>query len=419
MHSTAMKRMLIGIACISVAMLVAGGCDLLGETQDADDPGDADETDEPEDVEDENGSTTIIPGEWVWIAGSSSRNEGGTYGDQGTAAAGNVPGGRAGAVTWIDADGYLWLFGGFGYDGAEAIADLNDLWRFDGTNWAWISGSSSVDQFGQYGTQGEPDGNNVPGARSHAASWIDGEGNLWLFGGFGRDGADNRGHLNDLWRFDGTNWTWIAGSTSRNGTGVYGTQGIPDQDNVPGARRGALSWTDENDILWLFGGHGYDNSGTQGNLNDLWSFNGTEWVWESGTDSTNQPGVYGTKGSASSDNIPGARRGAVSWIDNDENLWLFGGDGRDETCLGQECGELNDLWRYDGTSWTWIAGSSSVEEHGTYGTQGDGDPDNVPGARAQAASWIDAGGNLWLFGGIGYDGTGDRGRLNDLWRFSF
>ena len=52
-----------------------------------------------------------------------------------------------------------------------------------------------------YGTQGSPDPGNVPGARQSSVSWIDGSGNLWLFGGFGYDAAGNFSRLNDLWRF--------------------------------------------------------------------------------------------------------------------------------------------------------------------------------------------------------------------------
>jgi N-acetylneuraminic acid mutarotase len=33
------------------------------------------------------------------------------------------------------------------------------------------------------------------------------------------------------------------------------------------------------------------------------------------------------------------------------------------------------------------------------------------------SSWIDASGNLWLFGGNGYDSTGNFGYLNDLWQY--
>jgi hypothetical protein len=62
-------------------------------------------------------------------------------------------------------------------------------------------------------------------------------------------------------------------------------------------------------------------------LNDLWKFNGVNWIWISGSNSINQNGNYGTKGIASSTNIPGARYDAVSWIDSSNNLWLFGGNG--------------------------------------------------------------------------------------------
>jgi len=41
---------------------------------------------------------------------------------------------------------------------------------------------------------------------------------------------------------------------------------------------------------------------------------------------------------------------------------------------------------------------------------------NSPGARAQAVSWRDDSGSLWLFGGIGRDVAGRQGRFNDLWR---
>jgi hypothetical protein len=54
----------------------------------------------------------------------------GVYGSQGTAAAGNVPGARYPAVSWTDASGNLWLFGGWGYDSAGTSGYLNDLWMY-------------------------------------------------------------------------------------------------------------------------------------------------------------------------------------------------------------------------------------------------------------------------------------------------
>jgi len=47
------------------------------------------------------------------------------------------------------------------------------------------------------------------------------------------------------------------------------------------------------------------------------------------------------------------------------------------------------------------------------------DPINVPGARYGSFSWIDVSGELWLFGGSGYDASGSWNDLNDLWKLRF
>ena len=38
----------------------------------------------------------------------------------------------------------------------------------------------------------------------------------------------------------------------------------PDQSNYPGARSGSVGWIDSNDIMYLFGGIGYDKNSNQG-----------------------------------------------------------------------------------------------------------------------------------------------------------
>jgi len=46
----------------------------------------------------------------------------------------------------------------------------------------------------------------------------------------------------------------------------------------------------------------------------------------SGNDTVNQEGVYGTKGNASVENVPGAREYAVGWFDSSrQEFWVFGG----------------------------------------------------------------------------------------------
>jgi hypothetical protein len=64
---------------------------------------------------------------------------------------------------------------------------------------------------------------------------------------------------------------------------------------------------------------------------------------------------------------------------------------------------MNDLWKYNGRNWTWISGSSSGNEHGSYGDKGVPSPSNVPGGRESSTGWRDNDGNLWMFGGVGYD----------------
>jgi hypothetical protein len=59
---------------------------------------------------------------------------------------------------------------------------LNDLWKFDGNYWMWMSGSDEKDQIGIYGQIGIPDLSNTPSPRSYALGWTDLNGNLSISG---------------------------------------------------------------------------------------------------------------------------------------------------------------------------------------------------------------------------------------------
>jgi hypothetical protein len=351
---------------------------------------------------------TPSTGEWTWMSGSDSMEQPGVYGTKGVPAVANVPGAREQAVSWADASGNLWLFGG----GSDTQGTLNDLWKYAPSTgeWTWMSGSNAANQPGVYGTKGVPAAGNVPGGRYGAVSWTDASGNLWLFGGLNY-GANGQNWLNDLWKYTPSTgeWTWTSGSNTGGQSGVYGTEGVPAAGNVLGGRFHAVSWTDASGNLWLFGGTSSDANGNQISFNDLWKYTPStgEWTWMSGGNSANQPGVYGTKGVPAADNVPGARFWAVSWTDASGNLWLFGGG-------------INDLWKYTPTTgeWTWMSGSNTGGQPSVYGTKGVPAAGNVPGARNPAGSWMDLNGNLWLFGGWGYDANGDLGHLNDLWKYT-
>jgi len=216
--------------------------------------------------------------------GVNGCGQSGVYGTLGKAAATNIPGSRQWASSWTDANGRFWLFGGYGSDASGNQGVLNDLWEFNPTTnqWAWMGGSSTVPSSslgapGVYGTFGAPAPGNFPGGRYYATTWTDTNGNLWLFGGNGSDASGNPGDLNDLWEFNPTTneWAWMSGNellpkTALGWSGVYGSLDVASPSNAPGGRTTGLSWTDESGHLWLFGGNGYDQVGTMGNLNDLW-----------------------------------------------------------------------------------------------------------------------------------------------------
>jgi len=235
-------------------------------------------------------------------------------------------------------------------------------------------------------------------------------------------------------RAQANEWTWMGGSSTLLApggigycaAGNYGNLGVPSPANYPSPRQAAVAWTDKKGNRWLFGGYGC----FYWLFNDLWKYDSSknEWVWISGSDTPNQNGIYGTSGSPASGNVPSARWFSSAWTDTNGNLWLFGGQGGSGNHV---FGSLNDLWEFNPSTseWTWMAGSDVIPsdcpagfgacgQSGVYGTLGTAAAGNSPGGRVLASTWKDKSGNLWLFGGWGYDSAGHIGYLNDLWAFN-
>jgi Kelch motif/Galactose oxidase, central domain len=199
-------------------------------------------------------------------------------------------------------------------------------------------------------------------------------------------------------------WTWIKGANTPNQAGNYGTKGVSASTNVPGSRVSSATWV-LNNKFYLFGG--FNGSGFH---NDLWVFdqNTNEWTWLSGSNSTNQTGIYGTQGSTSASNMPGARYSSMTWVFNNK-LYLFGGSSNGP-------GYFNDLWEYDPVTnyWTWLKGSNLINQVGVYGTIGISSSSNVPSARRAGGAWV-YNNKFYLFGGNYYSST--TYMYNDLWEY--
>ncbi len=360
---------------------------------------------------------TPSTGNWTWAGGSNLAGSAEQDCGLGCFAAGNIPEPNEMGANWTDLNGNFWLFGGWGSKGT-------DMWEYSpSTNeWAMVGGSFTGSS-GTYGTQGVANAANWPGYRGNPVGVTDNNGNFWLFGGYGIDSVGNWGDMNDLWEFTPSTgmWTWVSGSNQNGGfqsPGSYGTLGTPDagNPNVPPGRDSMSAWIDANNNFWVFGGENANNNAV---YNDLWEFTPSTglWTWMSGSNATGATAVYGTLGVPASTNVPSARDNTVSWTDSSGNLWLAAGNIGSTTFV-------NDLWEFipslnaGAGEWIWMGGTGGTPDlAGTYNTLGTPTVGSTPGARESASSVADPYGNLWLFGGLGFDSVGSQGNLNDLWSY--
>ncbi len=372
--------------------------------------------------------------EWTWVRGDTTTNSTGVYGTIKVPDPANHPGARQRYAHWTDANGDLWLFGGYGMGSSAPLGYLNDLWKYSVANdeWTYVSGLPTRNPNGVYGTKRVPSPFNMPGGREGASGWCDKQGNFWIFGGIGRH-AYSAGtavhHLNDLWKYNPVTdeWTWVAGSDSAEKYAVSVGLGVADTANTPGSRRYAASWTDSDGNFWLFGGQ---TANIVHKYNDLWKFDpvSEQWTWISGDtmafhyDGTKGgQGIYGDLLVPDTTNYPGGRSGAVAFPGPDGYFWMFGGSGFGHIS-GKAHEYLNDLWLYNYVTniWTWVDGDTVSADalNGHYGTIGVADPDNAPSGRYFGHGWVTANHDLWLYGGHGRGRVSNSGYLNDVWTFN-
>jgi hypothetical protein len=269
------------------------------------------------------------------MKGSDLTDQPGVYGTQGVADSANTPGAREETTAnWVDQQNNLWLYGG--------LFAPDDLWKYNIANneWTWVKGfNSGTSIVPVYGTLGIPSNSNTPGTRYIYAKWIDAQDNLWLFGGFANATSSAR---NDLWKYDPliNEWMWMNGPNTGNDNGIYNNYCSPDSAGHPRARlENRAAWTDTDGKFWMMGGWVDFAINT---INDMWYYTPAtdEWTWVSGNTVQNYAGLYGVQGVPNPYNDPPARGGAVSWIDDQCQLWLFGG------WSNNQLARKNDVWKF-------------------------------------------------------------------------
>lgn len=235
----------------------------------------------------------------AWVANSSLFMYGGTidgspcnelwqldtgslrwFSEQAVPSSQGSPGIRAGSVVWSDAEEYAWLFGGIGKSAKGDVAILGDLWRFSIKNRSWHEYRGST-----------------PPPRTHASHCTSND-NCWIFGGVGAPSQWDG--LRDLWSFNrrtGQTREWWNGHDT-------------DSRLSPGAVLGAAMLADRKNV-YVFGGL----QGTPRKLlSDLWKFESANKSWSR---------LPHTK------LWPSARNESCNWIDENGNLWIYGGYGVD------------------------------------------------------------------------------------------
>lgn len=217
----------------------------------------------------------VSGGTWTWVSGSNGVNQYGVYGTLSVGSTTNTPGGRYGSMTWKDAGGNFWMFGGSGYSSSNT-GELNDIWKYNpSTNqWTWIKGSSAAAQSSTLGTQTIPSSTVTPGGRRFSAVWSDNSDIVYIQGGFGYSTNTYVAQLNDVWKYSmsSNQWAFIRGAQYEV-VGTYGTQSVTASLNDPGSGQIRASWRDNSGNFWLFGGAAYDVNGNYGNIGDLWKMN--------------------------------------------------------------------------------------------------------------------------------------------------
>ena len=350
----------------------------------------------------------MLTNEWTWVKGTIFTNRPAFYGKKGVERVDNIPECKRNTLLWND-NGTLKTFGGRTSKGSTV-----EFWNFNTTtnNFTWVDGKSLAfnSPIGSESTSYIDDANvpsifNLP-AINTTMKWGEKGSKLWYITGYGSASAGINGAM---WEYDVTTSSNYKIVEDVDHLGNYGQLGIPAATNIPPHRDNACTW-ETNSKLYLMSGVGNTYY-----YNDFWVFDKTtkQWTWINGSKNNETPySQYGAIGQASTTNYPRSRTQAITWVDEDENLWLFSGS-NDQSYY------LNDFWKYDtlNNTWTLMGGSqNNCTATAPFFV------DNYPPFLSLATAWS-TGASLYFYGGTTLIKSATSNSLTtgistDIWKYN-
>ncbi len=247
---------------------------------------------------------------------------------------GTAPIARAEAAMVYDAArGVAFLHGGNGAN----YAFVNDFWAWNGTRWALLGPTQS------------PPASDVYQLQSQPMAW-DGTGKVVVL--FDWSGPAMNAGPNQIWAWDGTNWSLVPATTPPSGHENHPSAIAYDATRKVTVFFGHVGTTP---TTWTFDGAAWKQVATSGSSSEYFTIApdpahgdvvlfgelGDTWTWD-GTKWTPQNPAH----------APSARRGAAMTYDPLLHaVMLFGGT----TGTAAGARDQGDLWSWNGTDWAQLS----------------------------------------------------------------
>jgi hypothetical protein len=212
--------------------------------------------------------------------------------------------------------------------------------------------------------------------------------------------------------FSQNQWTWMSGYLVSDAydhlphpvpspTSVRGTPWVLGSNVKPSVREHSAGGIANNNEIYVYGGSSLEYSLSA----DFWVYDISQqkWAFISDMGGTVKRDSIGKESSIVN---PGGRSRMASAVDNNGNVWFFGGLYNSKVTF--QVSALSDLMKYNPKSKKW-----------TYYGSDDGS-ENKPHGRYRARAWFDDNNNLWLYGGAIEPNplSTETFSYNDLWMYN-